>query len=76
LRLNGLGLPAPAPLCVAAEGNGSAVWVIMDCIDGARSLQDAFADGEDEACLEMAQATGTTGGCYASSRRSPNGSTY
>jgi aminoglycoside phosphotransferase (APT) family kinase protein len=55
LRLNGLGLPAPAPLCVAEEGNGSAVWVIMDCIDGARSLQDAFADGEDEACLEMAQ---------------------
>ncbi|MDG1668057.1 MAG: lipopolysaccharide kinase InaA family protein [Opitutae bacterium] len=55
LRLNELGLPAPAPLCVAAEGNGSAVWVIMDCIDGARSLQDAFADGEDETCLEMAQ---------------------
>ena len=55
LRLNGLGLSAPAPLCVAEEGNGSAVWVIMDCIDGARSLQDAFADGEDEACLEMAQ---------------------
>ena len=76
LRLNELGLPAPAPLCVAAEGNGSAVWVIMDCIDGARSLQDAFADGEDETCLEMAQATGKTGGCYASSRRSPNGSTY
>jgi tRNA A-37 threonylcarbamoyl transferase component Bud32 len=55
VKLDELDLPAPAPLCVAEEMGGSAVWVMMRCIEGARSVQAAFAVGDAEERLELAQ---------------------
>ena len=55
VKLDALSLPAPMPLCVAEEVNGSAVWVIMARIDGAVSVQDAFLEGDSEEHTELAQ---------------------
>jgi len=55
LKLTALQLSAPTPLCVAEEPDGSAVWVIMDRIDGAVSVQDAFVAGDDDERAELAQ---------------------
>ena len=55
VQLSALQLSAPAPLCVAEEAEGSAVWVIMDRIDGAVSVQEAFAAGDADECAELAQ---------------------
>lgn len=55
VKLEALHLSAPMPLCVAEEVDGSAVWVMMDCIEDARSLQEAFANSEDEERFEIAQ---------------------
>jgi tRNA A-37 threonylcarbamoyl transferase component Bud32 len=55
VKLEALDLSAPTPLCVAEEADGSAVWVIMDRIDGAVSVQDAFLVGDRDERAELAQ---------------------
>lgn len=55
VQLDALGLSAPTPLCVAEEVDGSAVWVIMDRIEGAGSVQDAFISGDSDERTELAQ---------------------
>jgi tRNA A-37 threonylcarbamoyl transferase component Bud32 len=55
VKLDALNLSAPTPLCVAEEVDGSAVWVIMERIDGAVSVQDAFENGDGEERDELAQ---------------------
>ena len=55
VQLDALSLSAPTPLCVAEEVDGSAVWVIMDRIADAVSVQDAFHEGDSEERTELAQ---------------------
>ncbi len=55
LKLAALNLSAPTPLCVAEEVDGSAIWVIMDRIEGATSVQDALLAADSDEHLELAQ---------------------
>jgi tRNA A-37 threonylcarbamoyl transferase component Bud32 len=54
-QLTALHLSAPSPVCVAEEVDGSAVWVIMDQIAGAVSVQTAFLAGDADERLELVQ---------------------
>ncbi len=55
VKLDVLGMSAPTPLCVAEEVDASAVWVIMDRIAEAVSVQDAFLDGDSDERTELVQ---------------------
>ncbi len=55
IKLTKLGLSAPTPLCVAQEQDGAAVWVIMDRIDAAVSVQDVCLNGAFEERMELIQ---------------------
>jgi aminoglycoside phosphotransferase (APT) family kinase protein len=55
LTLEALNLSAPRPLCVAEEPDGSAVWVVMDRIEGAVSVLDGFDHGDRDERAELAQ---------------------
>ena len=55
VKLANLNLSAPTPICVAEEVDGSAIWVIMDRIEGAGSVQDAFCTGDQDERSELAR---------------------
>ena len=55
VKLEALHLSAPTPLCVAEEVDGSAIWVLMERIDGAISVQAAFQNGDGDERDELAQ---------------------
>ena len=55
VKLEALNLSAPRPLCVAEEADGAAVWVVMERIDGAVSVQDAFREGDRDERAELAE---------------------
>ncbi len=55
LQLAALNLSAPTPLCVAEEVDSTAVWVIMDRIQGAGLVVDGFEFGDRDERHELAR---------------------